>query len=188
MQHFSDAVRTALDNENYYAALAVALMLPDIAGDAERKPPGKARYIAWCEKHLNGTTPVVDSDRDDAVSGADYYQLRCSFLHAGRDVADRPSHISRFEFVVPAAGMIAHCNLRKEGEHEVIQLDIRITAREFADGFEKWIAAAGEDHATQQRIADCMTIELGHVPKDPLSLGRRITMAELCERFKPNDD
>lgn len=79
-------VERAIEHECYFAALALALTLPDICGEAEFPKVGNgARYTKWCrqfvcEEHpsdnpYSGDMPYLN---DDIL-----YNLRCAFLHRG---------------------------------------------------------------------------------------------------------
>lgn len=80
----------SLNNDCYFAALSLALALPDICGRAEY--PGlssssKKRYIQWYDEYIGQyEKPPKKSENDEDMpylSGEVIYQLRCSFLHQG---------------------------------------------------------------------------------------------------------
>lgn len=71
-------INRAAEANAWYAALALALALPDVCGAVEYPNAriGK-RYTDWCDKFV--------SPHDKNLTGADYYVLRCAFLHTGTD-------------------------------------------------------------------------------------------------------
>lgn len=79
-------VEHAIDHECYFAALSLALTLPDICGKAEYPEEGNgARYKAWCRKFV-----CVEHPRGNPYSGDMpclnediIYSLRNLFLHQG---------------------------------------------------------------------------------------------------------
>ncbi|MBR7033053.1 MAG: hypothetical protein IKI03_05430 [Clostridia bacterium] len=73
----------ALDHECYFAALAIALMLPDICGMAKYHSKGKARYIDWFDEYVGRYEKSPGDDTMPYLSGEVVYSLRCSFLHQG---------------------------------------------------------------------------------------------------------
>ena len=77
MQHLVRAVRDALAAENWYAALALALTLPDTCASFE--DPGRGRYARWADRfvapHFRAENGVV------FLTGRELYLLRCAFLH-----------------------------------------------------------------------------------------------------------
>lgn len=88
MRRFVDAVRSAVAEESWYGALAMALTLPDICSKLEEPDArgSRARYVRWYDEYLRPTyTARVGPERREHVflSGADCYALRCSYLHEG---------------------------------------------------------------------------------------------------------
>jgi len=78
-------IRRCLENECWFAALSLALALPDICGMAEF--PDRTvteRYITWYDRHV-GQELCSDgmADRTPYPSGEVVYNLRNTFLHQG---------------------------------------------------------------------------------------------------------
>jgi hypothetical protein len=60
MKHFVDAARKALHDRNWYAALAIALILPDICGRIENpNQKSMARFINWFKYTLLRNTHTI---------------------------------------------------------------------------------------------------------------------------------
>lgn len=75
-------IRKSLENECYYSALSLALMMPDICGMVEypNKEVGE-RYIKWCDNYL---CPLLYRDGGKkGLSGESLYGLRNVYLHQG---------------------------------------------------------------------------------------------------------
>lgn len=76
----------ALDNDCYFAALSLALTLPDICGQAA-EPAMKcgARYKKWCREYVCKDMKPSDPYGSDMpyLNEEIIYQLRCAFLHQG---------------------------------------------------------------------------------------------------------
>src|SRR5260221_10862247 len=114
MQDLVTSVRNAIAQGNWYAALSLALALPDICGFLESPNDGsQRRYVAWCNQFLSPRyTHAIGPNRDQHVflSGQDCYALRCAFLHEGSDDVTRQrarQALESFVFVEPPnAGMI----------------------------------------------------------------------------------
>src|SRR5437762_2896258 len=105
MKRFTDAGRAAVQSDNLYAALSLALMIPDICGSLEDPGPGKskARYIAWYSKWAlpKFTFKVGGSPAPiEFVSADDCYQLRCGLIHSGSAEIEqgKKSALDRFIF------------------------------------------------------------------------------------------
>lgn len=118
MDHLLNAIETAVLQENWYAALATALALPDICGWAEDpKVSSKARYVAWFDRFLRPlyTSRVGHDQREvNFLTGNDCYALRCAVLHEGRDdITEQKAQevIERFEFTIAPPGLVVHRNL-----------------------------------------------------------------------------
>ena len=79
-------IRSSIKNENYIAALSLALILPDICGKAEYpNEKNSKRYKSWYEKYVGYTERPADPYGADMPysSSEVIYQLRCSLLHQG---------------------------------------------------------------------------------------------------------
>ena len=77
---YIDDIKRSLENGCYYAALSLAVTLPDICGRAEypKKEVGE-RYIKWCDEYL---CPSI-LGKVDGISGEAVYNFRNTFLHQG---------------------------------------------------------------------------------------------------------
>ena len=99
MKRFTDSGRKALDQENFYVALSLALTLPDICGSIENPGPGKSRprYENWCKKWLEPkyTSPAWWGVPQARVflTARDCYQLRCSLIHSGSADIEEKSRV-----------------------------------------------------------------------------------------------
>src|SRR4051812_15968963 len=112
MRRFTEAGRLAINNGNLYAALSLALTLPDICGSLEEPGPFKAqrRYEGWCKAWLEPkfTRPAGGTIPSKIwISAEDCFQLRCSLIHSGS--AEIPPNkqlvLSRFEFFDQSSGV-----------------------------------------------------------------------------------
>lgn len=93
LKRIVDEINTALEHNCYFAALALALTLPDICGQAAY-PGAKVgqRYKDWYDEHVGYTekSPFCDSRESPMpyLSGEVVYSLRCSLLHQGNPNVD----------------------------------------------------------------------------------------------------
>jgi hypothetical protein len=94
------SIKAAVDQQNWRAGLALALMLPDICGKIETPEESPHwRYVKWWEKF--GTTYEYES-RDGAtnrVKAEEVFQLRCAYLHEGSDSLD-PDKVQEHRLIV----------------------------------------------------------------------------------------
>ena len=77
MEKILQSIENSLKNQNWYSALVLSLIIPDICGKFEDNDKSSSqRYPEWFEKYLG-------KKYDGYLSGSDCYALRCSFLHEG---------------------------------------------------------------------------------------------------------
>ncbi len=99
MKRFTDAGRMAIAAKNHYAALSLALMIPDICGSLEDPGTGKSqkRYERWFSKWAE---PKFTRNGKIFLSSSDCFQLRCSLIHSGSTEIDAKKRevLDRIEF------------------------------------------------------------------------------------------
>ena len=97
-------VEYCLDHGCYMAALATALILPDICGKAKypkMEKHTKQRYIKWFDEYIG----EYEKDPEDTtgmpyLSGELVYSLRCSILHQGNpNIEGKKQDIEYFELL-----------------------------------------------------------------------------------------
>lgn len=155
MEQFINAVRQSIATENWYAALGMALTLPDICGRlTDPEIPSGKRYAAWWEEYVQERYTVPDHV---FLSGRDAYALRCAYLHEGRDdVAEQRAReaLSSFVFVAPRPGWNVHCNQRDD----ILQLQVNIFCGDVCDGATAWMESHRDDEAVQERLRGLIEI------------------------------
>ena len=99
MKRFTDAGRMAIAAQNHYAALSLALMIPDICGSLEDPGTGKSqkRYERWFSKWAE---PKFTISGKPYLSSSECFQLRCSLIHSGSTeiAANKGVVLQRIEF------------------------------------------------------------------------------------------
>jgi hypothetical protein len=161
MIKFISAVRNAIIQQNWYAALVTALTLPDICGSLETPGVGgsQKRYIRWFDQYLlqRYTALLGEEKSHEFLSGADCYALRCSYLHEGSDeiTGQRARRaLERFRFVAPRRGLMVHRN--QAGSQ--LQLQVDIFCEEICLGVEQWERDVASVSDVQQRLTELLTI------------------------------
>jgi hypothetical protein len=103
MEHLISGVEHAVQHESWYAALSLALVLPDACYRIER---GNARperfgggYIRWLNTYLQPYVTVP------YLSAEELYRFRCAYLHEGDFDVD-PPHPARPDAVTPLYGVL----------------------------------------------------------------------------------
>jgi hypothetical protein len=147
MLHLVEGVRHAITGKSHYAALGLALALPDIAGWVETpSPPGgrgnsQARYSRWFTANVQPTyTSRIGANREEHVflNGDDCYALRCAYLHSGEfDTTDQRARkaLDEFVFIVCPLGVSFHRNQ----SNRRLQLEVPTFCEDMARAVEKWI-------------------------------------------------
>lgn len=165
MEPFLDAVRRCLDSKNWYGALALALIVPDICArimfPTERS--SQKRYAAWFDRYLGGVYKAsVAGTPTLFLSGNDCYALRCSFLHEGGDdiAAQRAREaLQKFFFTT----MNAH-RILVNGTH--LTLNVRMFCEEICKAASAWQVEFAADPRVQAELAEFLSIK-----KDAFSPG-----------------
>lgn len=143
MERFVEAIRNAIKQKNWYAALFMALTLPDICGRLENPKNGsEARYVAWWKKYLEKKyTNPPNRFRQVAqvnLSGGDVYALRCALLHEGQDdILNQRARValSKFHFITPPANGVIHGNYT----NNAMQLQVDIFCNDICEGVLRWL-------------------------------------------------
>lgn len=137
-------IESSLKNENYMAALALALTLPDICGKAEfpnEKSVG-ARYKKWFDDNVgeyekppqsNTGKPTAFNDMP-YMSGEIVYQLRNCFLHQGTpsiekgNIREPRCQVTRFTLIIANATNGGSSGVSKDGfidsERRTLEINI----------------------------------------------------------------
>ena len=164
MNHLTDAVRAALRAHNWYAALALALTLPDICAGLEgtHTKSSAARYIAWCESYLVPMyTARVGRSRSEHtfIEAGDCYALRCALLHEGSDsiVNQRAQQaLSNFRFIAyPSDDPVVHCNQF----NDVLVLQVNVFCEDICKAVDQWVSeVVASDDEIRERVDGLMKI------------------------------
>lgn len=157
MKRFTDAGRLATKEGNLYAALSLALTLPDICASLE-DPKGKSkeRYERWCKQWLEPkfTTPALGRFPEKIfVSAQDCYQLRCALLHSGSAEIppEKQDVLTRFEIFDETAGghltWVEGNSINGVKEPSYLALKANLFSEEIFKAVDEWDAAKANDEA-----------------------------------------
>lgn len=164
MENLINSIKQSLENRNWYAALTLALTLPDIAGKIEypTQRSSRNRYCEWFDNYiLDYYTAKVGPEKIEIIflSGRDCYALRCAYLHEGnseitgqsaRDVLDD------FQFVAPLEknSIVLHNNRI----HDKLQLQVDIFCNDIINGINNWVATNSDDGRKLEQLNNYLTI------------------------------
>lgn len=145
MRQFIESVRKAIKDQNWYAALFIALALPDICGSIETpETPSKERYTGWFNRYLGKKYP------NDFFTAEDCYYFRCTCLHEGigQDRKARTTYEGAIHFITPRKGAVIHLN--KHGN--ALQMQIDIFCNDVCEAVEEWLRMVKEDESIRARL------------------------------------
>ncbi|MFH0887680.1 MAG: hypothetical protein V1871_00530 [Planctomycetota bacterium] len=149
MKRFTDAIRKAIHDENWFAGLFLALCMPDICGSLEKPDvPVGERYKAWFNDNLSQKySPRFSAD--------DCFYFRCSCLHQGFDSHEKLT-TDRIHFITPPPrGIMAHLNML----NNILQMQIDIFCTDIADAVDYWNGNIAKNNPDiQSRINKLMQI------------------------------
>lgn len=158
---FVQACEQCVENDDHYAALALALAIPEICAAVVDPGPGKsrARYIAWW---LSYVTPYhtyrIGGERLALLTPEDAYLLRCSFLHAGTDILEGKRSGEVLDRVAFTTAGYGNKNSHLNRINGLLQLDVAKFVGEVLSGVSDWLNSVSDDVAVQDALSRLISI------------------------------
>ena len=155
MERFLHSIEQSVKTENWYAALVMALAIPDICGWLETPKVGsQKRFEAWFDKYLlpNYKSPFHGTDYT-FLSGNDCYALRCALLHEGTDEVLRQRArdvVTRFAFSTTGS----HCCMFES----VLLLNVQEFCAELCAATRQWIQDVAANQDVQERLKELLQV------------------------------
>lgn len=147
MKRFIKSIKQSLDKKNWYAALTMALTLPDICARFEYPDVNSSqkRYISWYNKYMLKSYKHNIGPKEEEyifLSGNDCYSLRCSYLHQGEDEISNQraqEKINKFMFITPPPWGSLHLNLKQSCDgYSLLQLQVDKFCEDVCTAVEVW--------------------------------------------------
>jgi hypothetical protein len=141
METILDQINGTFEAGFHYAAISIALSIPDICSTLELPPGAKAkasvksRYIAWYNKYLASKYPEV--------RGMDLFALRNGVLHSGR-MGHPDMQYDRIAFTTPDRGN----NTFQLQVNDLLSLDARTFCQRMISAAQQWQI----DHADDKNV------------------------------------
>ena len=157
MERFLKAIENCLNNDIWYGALIISLLMPDICGSLESPSlSSKTRYKNWFEKYLSGEyNKEIMGEKVVFMNADDFYGIRCSILHQGFDTPHQLEQgtIEKFYFSVT-------------GSHRVwiegkLVIDVKRLCCEIISAVHKWVADNKDNTQVQDNINKLLSIYTG---------------------------
>ncbi|OKP29398.1 hypothetical protein [Serratia fonticola] len=158
MQRFIESVERSLDSENWFAALFIALALPDICRSLERPNIGNGEtgrwYKDWVSRYIEDK--YINSSFEECKFYADDFWLyRCSCLHSGLD-AENKKRMMKFNFTPPLS---AAAEVHKNYVGDRLQLQIDIFCRDMVEAVRTWLQDMNGNHEVHERMGNLIAID-----------------------------
>lgn len=161
---FVDAARRAAADDNWFAALPLALTLPDICAAVDDPGPNKsrARYVAWWDAYMAGRYWVKPDEDEEPqwepftyMPGADAYALRCAYLHSGTDNLDgRDTIHQRIRFLGPPSLAAFGYN----AADRTLNIGLEPFVEWVCLAVERWMMDRAGDRVAQERLSGLVSI------------------------------
>ena len=145
MRIFLTSLQRCIEDQNWPAALCLALTLPEMAGavEAPEAAPQKS-YADWFDKWVGRKyrTPLL-LGQQTFLSGADCYGLRSAMLYHAQDAPDSHRHktFQSYDKFIFTLDPEAHCTRKNQRLH----LHMARFCRDVEDGCEAWLASVKKD-------------------------------------------
>ncbi len=158
MENILGSIEKSLLQKNWYAALILCLVLPDICAKLEGSTESSSqRYPKWFEKYMG-------SKYKDYLSGKDSYALRCAVLHEGISNIEKQKAkevLDIFAFISDGAHLTKFSNCyfgdsRYDGK-EFLQLSVKKFCTDFVEAARTWL----RDQPSNKDFTDMIEIHEG---------------------------
>ncbi len=161
MDNFRNALIGNIEAENWYGAMTIALILPDICGSIEYPmEKSSSRYPKWFDKCVGDKYIAnIDKVNHTFMTGNDCYALRCALLHEGTsNVASHSAHeyVSEKFILYHSKGIGMHCCSQK-GK---LVIDIPTFCLDISEGVLKWEREIESDKEKKDAIASLLKLYL----------------------------
>ena len=157
MEAYIRSVEESVRLANWYAAVVVALTLPDICGWLEHPNwRSEKRYVRWFRRYqLDAYTRPMPQGPATFLTGADCYALRCALLHEGSSKIMRQRAREVLErFVFATSG--THLGLI---EDKLLFLDVERFCGTMCEGVRSWLSDMEGNTKVEKRMGELLAIQ-----------------------------
>lgn len=161
MENILISIEDSLQNKNWYSALILSLILPDICAKLEgSKKYSSERYPEWFNKYLG-------DKYSGFLSGHDCHALRCSLLHEGhsnieeRDAKEKRKTrdvLDRFVFISNGSHRIRLSNCQFGGSRydgkDILLLSVTDFCQDMVKATKQWL----DDTTVTKNLAEMLEI------------------------------
>lgn len=154
---YIESLNASILNQNWYAVLVTALVLPDICASLSKHGKTHRRdYEEWATKYFCPNYPR------GFLVGGDLYALRCAMLHQGQDNLDdqyAKVALDKFSFTIPVRGLSMNNNKVVTNNGTVLQLQVDKFGMSMIGAVEKWMNEVKDDKEVEKRAEKLVSIQ-----------------------------
>lgn len=160
MERFTQAIEKSIESENWYAALTLALAIPDICGrlsNPDLAKESKKRYVKWFDEYvLHHYESPFHGQGFTFMSGGDCYALRCALLHEGRDdVTGQSARRKEVLSKISISTTGSHRNLI----NDLLIINLQSFCFEICQGVQDWNEDYKNDSNVKAGMEELLTIQ-----------------------------
>lgn len=182
MLELLESIESSLKTKNFYAALAVALSIPDVCAGL-RSPNGKTTpplYAKWFDDYLKSEYGSNAFVPEASLTGKDCYVLRCALLHNASDELPREGVkdvIQRIKLTaygphrVRMTGMRVSTSTGSTDVPDTLVISVTFLCQDICTAARAWLKDVANDPDIQKRIGETVKIHMAS-GLSPLDLTR----------------
>lgn len=142
---FTQSIEESLTSKNYFAALIMALTLPDICCsiESENRRTRGTKYAKWFKKYVgyhyvSQTNPVQKGTV--FLSGEECYALRCAYLHKGINDIEAEDIVKNYGNSSKRIEFMAETQLDQNIINGILILKLELFCQRIIEGVRLWLA------------------------------------------------
>ena len=119
--------------------------------------------INWFNKYLKSVyTRKIGADQTEYtfLSGADFYALRCAYLHEGSDEItgqNAQETLEKFKFIQPSSN---NFSMHRNVMNKTLQLQVSEFGKEILAALRQWTEDNKDDQVKQEQISKLLNIQI----------------------------
>jgi len=167
IQQFIISINKSIESKNYFAALFIALAIPDICGGLEdRNAKNRERYVNWFNKYIGINYRYIN--------GNAIWKLRCSCIHSGTHLDNKVNDAlsgAELLLVTYEESPFHDSYIRLTPSESYVFLRIDVFCEDICLSINKWLEDVSNNQEIQKRIEEMLFIEKGFKAKEMIMGG-----------------
>jgi hypothetical protein len=156
VQQYLDSITLSITSKNYFAALSIALMLPDICSAIQDKSgtTNGNLYSNWFDTYLSKYYSSLNSGKEIIfLSGKECYAIRCSYLHQGIHEISHQKVLAKQQDNSNHIKFMAEMTSDKIKLGDTLCLSLENFCNYMIDGVNEWIVKNSKNKLVTDRIS-----------------------------------